>query len=269
MRFTRLTFLAVLPALGMLAAWPAAAAPAASGSSAYAVSASFTSGGTSTGLAPAAQAQGALPGTLPPGGYDVAADLPSINSTIGIAHGKKQIATLTVTGSTLHSHASSPGFGVDNLSLESDGSISSITLTLQLYPPPPGNGPLPQPLLAITASSVTSGANGGFVVPQPGTVSANGGFGSLSISGSLVGGSTPLTYAGAANANTELFGSGGVTITLNRNLIAGLISCTPTCVFSPVGITADALVVDLNKVKVGGKRLSGQIVVGESAVTLH
>ncbi len=268
MTFTDFSVLAALPVLGLLAAGPASAAAAVPGSSSYAVSASFTSGGTVTGLAPVAAAQGALPGTLQPSGFDVSADVAAINSTTGIAHGKKQFATLTVTGTTLHSHASSPGFGVDNLSLQADGLISSITLNLQLYPPP-GAGPLPQPLLTITAVSVTSGANGSFVVPMADMVSANGGFGSLSISGSLVGGTAPLTFSGAANANTELFSSHGVTITLNRNLISGLISCTPKCLFSPYGITADALVVDLNKVKVGGKRLSGQIVVGDSAVTLH
>ena len=67
-----------------------------------------------------------------------------------------------------------------------------------------------------------------------------------------------------APRNTVLFQSATVTITLDEQVQAGLVTCDLTCHFNPVGITTDAIDVELHNANLEGHAVSGHIVVAQA-----
>jgi hypothetical protein len=248
----------VLAAGGAVPAYAGAAA-----SSAFGISASLTSEGSTTGIGPIAPVQ-----RVAPPAYDHKAIVPSFSQTVGIAAGSQEVGTLEITAGALRSHVASSGFRIDNISAQADSTIGAAQFTLQLYPPPPGAmTPFPQSLLSLSASKIAAAASGNEVFPQPATVSGAASIGKLTVSGSLIGGKT-LTFSGTPAKNTVLYSDDAVTITLNQEVAAGLISCGPTCIFTPTGITTDTIAIHLHNVNLFGHPVSGDILVGQSRAQL-
>lgn len=108
--------------------------------------------------------------------------------------------------------------------------------------------------------------------PKHASVEGSASFGSLSITGSLVGSKT-ITYSGSAPANTVLYKSPtstvnqtpAVTITANKQIVDGLISCSPTCTFTPDSIEVHALDISLNNALILNRPVTGDIVLGNSS----
>jgi hypothetical protein len=76
-----------------------------------------------------------------------------------------------------------------------------------------------------------------------------------------------LNFTGSAAANTVLYtnAAGTVKVTLNREIIASVISCIPDpCRVIPSAITTDAVVISLDHADIRGSLVSGDIIVAES-----
>jgi hypothetical protein len=243
---------------GSVTARAAAVPPSETASSAaYGLSANLMSEGTATGFGPV----GAVHGSAPPA-YNLHTTVPAFSETIGIAAGSRQIGTLEVTSGGINAAASSAGLGVDSVSVQGSASVGSVQLVLQLYPPPPI--PQPQPMLSLSASTVSVMADDQQVVPQPANVAATTSIGKLVVTGTLLGGQT-LTYSGSPpKGGLVLFSSPNLTITLNQQVVAGIIGCGPSCVFAPTAITADAVAIHLNQVAFLDDTVTGDITVGEA-----
>jgi hypothetical protein len=232
------------------------------GSSAYGIAATFLSAGEATALSPAPLAAG--------GGsfrYDDKSVRGSLSETLAIASGGAEIATLAVTGGRLVAEAKSAGFGLDTIAPSADGSIGSLTATLQLYPPPPAptSGPVPAPLLAIVASGLAWTATDSVVLPKTPTVTVSASATSITLTGSLLNGDT-FNVTGPLSANESFDippASGGtVRITFDRQVTPGAITCAKSCGFTPHGIEVAVVAVHLDHVVIGGKTVSGEITIG-------
>lgn len=227
---------------------------AAESSSAFDISAHFTSDGVMTGLGPV----NPVSGRGSPN-YSRSSTIGPYQKVVLITEGTGPVPAFSVYGQTLKSHVAG-GFGVDTVSAEGDTLTSSLAASLNLYPPPP-TSPVPQPSLQIISSKVQSSANYDQTLPMPATVSASATFTNLAISGSLVGNQT-LKFSGTPPNNTVLYKSPSVTITLNRKIVAGVISCTPKCTFTPSVVFGTAIDVLLTNANVWGHPVSGEISIG-------
>jgi len=250
---------AIVPFMALTAA-PSAFATS---SSAYGFEAGFTEQKTRTGLGPIA----AVSGSAPPA-FSRTADITNYQRTVAIEAGSGPIPSLFVTIPSVKTHAASAGIGVDSESAEGDVTVKGITVALMLNPPPPVATPAkspiePEPYLNISATKISSGASISQVFPQPAKTSTSAKFTGLVIFGSLVGNQT-IKFTGNVPNNTVLFQSPTVTITANNQIIAGLISCTPKCVFSPVSVTGAALEISLTDAVIDGKKVSGTVTIGQS-----
>jgi hypothetical protein len=227
-------------------------------SSAFAVAARFVSEATSTGLRP-------VPFAFGDGGrrYRRSANRDALSETLGIAAAGQQIATLKVTAGHLRAHAASTGIGIDFVEPSADGSIDSLQITLQPYPPPVG-GPAPSALLSIVASGVAWKASDSVTLPKTPVVAGSASFTLLTITGTLLANGTVTGVGAVAPNDTVAFGDGSVRITLNQQVTDGLLSCTPTCAFIPFGITTDAVAIHLEQVSISGHAITGDIKVGEA-----
>jgi hypothetical protein len=230
------------------------------GSSAYGVAAGFISDGTATTLAPMPFAGGGEGGR-----HHGWAHNSSLDETLYIGANGLPIATLQVTATKAHAHADSDWFGIDHAAPSADGSIDTLTITLQAYPAPATSTP---PLLSIVATGVTFQATDSVTVPKAPVVSGSGESATLKITGSLVNGDT-INQTGPAAANDAItipLPTGGYTrVTLNRQITHGAIACTSTCTFTPTGIVVDALEVHLDQVTISGHPVGGEITVGQAA----
>jgi hypothetical protein len=94
-------------------------------------------------------------------------------------------------------------------------------------------------------------------------------FGSITISGSLVGFKT-LTFSGHAAANTVLFHSSTVTVTLDKQTLSDFLPPVAAGAAPRVlanRITTDALDIQLNKAPLLGQTITGDIRLGETSAT--
>lgn len=242
---------------------PAAAATASvSASSADAMSAVFDVGDLTTGLAPVAP----VAGSAPPA-YDKTVRLADIDKIVTIIPGSTPVVALYAQASGIKTHAASQGLGIDYVAAEGDASLKSAGLALNLDPPPPTRPglPSPQPFLQVTGSGITVHATFSQTIPLGPVVSSTVTIGSLTVGGSLLG-SKLLKFSGKAAPGTVLFQSDTVTVTLNRQIVAGVISCDvgPSCHFVVSSISADAVVVSLSNAVIRGTPVTGDIVVGEA-----
>jgi len=227
-------------------------------SSAYGLSVDLTFSGSATQYGPIASVEGGAPPA-----YDESRTVARLSDALSLAPGSPANPTLRIDAADITTRAASPGFGVDFISAHGETDLGSVGLVLATNPAPPaGLGLLG---LSLSASDVRSradfstlfGANRNF---------ATGGasFGSLTLGGALIG--TTLTFSGDAAANTVLFSSDTATVTLDRQSVASLISCTvgAGCTTTPVGITTDALDIQLRDASLFGGVVSGDIIIGQS-----
>ncbi len=174
-------------------------------------------------------------------------------------------STLAVHATHVVNTAVSPGIGIDTLDADSTANIGSATVSLT----DPSVGSLLLLGLSASATFVHSESSASYVFgPNRGFVSGDASFGSLTISGSLVGGKT-LTFSGDAAPNTVLFQSATVTITLDKQTLSDFLPPVAGTALpvSPNRITTDALDIQLNHASVGGQIVTGDIRLGESSAT--
>ena len=231
-------------------------------SAAFGIGAHFRSGGVATKLGRIAFTQGSAPPA-----YSRSAAAASVSKTVAIVPDTTPTPTLFVNATNVRSHVDSHGIEIDSVSAAGSAKLDSLGLSLNLNPLPPTAGagvPVPQPFLAVAATNVASDASFTRVFPSTDTATGSASFGSLTISGSLVGDKT-LTFSGPAPKDTVLFQSPTVTITLDQQVEVGLITCSPDpCRFIPENITTDAIDIELHNADLDGHTVSGHIIVAQS-----
>lgn len=175
--------------------------------------------------------------------------------------------TLRIDTTNLVNNVVSRGIGVDTLGADATANIGSATILLT-------DGWLATPILlglSATATFIHSKSAASYVFgPNRGFLAGDASFGSLSISGSLVGGKT-LTFSGDAAPNTVLFHNSTVTITLDKQTLSDFLPpVAPGAVIPPLlanRITTDALDIQLNKASLFGQTITGDIRIGETSAT--
>ncbi len=253
---------AIVAITGTLTALGAGPVMALDASMADALSAHFTADGFSTTLPAVAPAQG----TAPPA-YNQQDALPGYVKTLNIADKLEPPPALYAQLTGIFDHATGSGIGVNSYGSGADTSIATAALSLNLNPPPPAAGIAPLVPLQIGATKVQASANYNVVVPRPPFVSGTASFGTLTIAGSLLGGSSLPPYSGTPPANHILFSNAAVTITLNEQSIeAELVTCVvgQGCTVTPGGIKVAAVHVALTNASIFGRIVSGDIYLGEA-----
>ncbi|MGA9796378.1 MAG: hypothetical protein WBQ17_12690 [Rhizomicrobium sp.] len=74
-----------------------------------------------------------------------------------------------------------------------------------------------------------------------------------------------MRHGGAPTPNPAGYDTATVTITLNKRIEAGVISCSPGCVFTVTSIETDAVDIDLHKAPWHGHKITGDIVIGRAS----
>ena len=237
----------------------AAVAQAAPQSTAVGVDANLTSGGVSAELGPVAAVAG-----LPGGQFDSDQTVSRFNQSVVIGQ-QARAPMLSITGHGMSAHVSSAGVGVDSRGSEGDNALVTATLTLNVRPSPLLGAPTPVPALVLTTREVVSSAN--FNTVYPATTFATGAtsIGALSISGALLG-ARKLSASGQIAPDTVIYESPTVTITLNRQIKSGAISCSfpGGCTFTLAGVDVAAVAIDLRDAVVGGAKVSGEILINDA-----
>lgn len=169
--------------------------------------------------------------------------------------------SLFVFGQGINSQVQSSGIQLDSISTSAASGIDSISLSLNLNPPPPGV--VPGPLLNVMATGIRSNVNYAQVFPSEASASGGAQFNTLTIIGSAIGGAT-LNYSGKAKPNTVIYETPNVTITLNKQIRTGIVSCSPGCSFTLTSVTTIAVDVSLYKAPWYGHKITGDIALGES-----
>jgi hypothetical protein len=237
----------------------------AASSTSLGVGAQFIVGDLATSLPPLAMIQGATPPD-----YNKAVALAQADQVLDIAPGTIPVPALFLAATQLDSHVQG-AFGVDTQSSSGDATLHTVNLSLNLNPPPPAL-PVPQPFLAVSATTIASHSSFSDQVPLPPVALGSVSFGSLVVSGSLIG-TQVLTFSGTAPKNKILYQSPTATatdvpnivITLNKEIRSVIIECnqgTPGCVAQTTGIVTEALNICLHRVNLHGHIVSGEIIVG-------
>jgi len=253
----RHTVLALL--FGALAL-PAAAAPnlAVSPSSAAAIAAHLVVDGIATQYGPAAEASGGASGP-----YDNRIDVAHLNDTVAV-YPSLPAQAIGVKAQDLKSEAASTGIQTDSVSTRSKASLGAISTSLEYLSF--GNILVPAPVLTITGRDIHSDTSVSTVFPNSSVGMGGANIASLKIAGTLLKGLS-LNYAGVPKPNTVIYDSPTMTVTLNRQIRAGIISCTPQCTFTLTMMTTDAVAITLNKAVWGSQKVSGEIDLGETNVS--
>lgn len=259
---TSIAVLAMAAGLAAVTASSSAFAQAAPTAWASGLSGALASQGSATAIAPVNRVLGS--GIK---AYSHGATVPLYSESIAIVVGGKLVGSMTVVASGIVTHVASTGTSGGTTQVQSSTSIASLQITMSLTPPAGSTAP-PAPLLSLTAtniaSQVTDSATAPLVPQQAGTAS----FGSLTLGGSLVSGQ-PLTFEGAAPANTVLYSDANMTVTLNQQELSGVIACTPICQFVPQKMIAAALQVEMfHKVVLGKSTVTGNFQIAQNEASV-
>ncbi len=227
-------------------------------SSASGLSVDLTFNGSGFNLPPIAGVSGGAPPA-----YDKTRSIESFGKTQRLDPGSPSNPTLQTHATEVTTHAASRGFGVDAVSAHAGVSIGSSEFLLTSNPLCP-LGLLGVLGLSLTATDVHSSSDGSFVVgANRGFLGGDASFGSLKIGGALIGKS--LTFSGHAAANTVLFSSATVEVTLDKQTVSDIPSWGAGHTTIPVAITTDAIDIHLHNAPLFGRTVSGEIVVGETS----
>jgi hypothetical protein len=221
-------------------------------------SGSLDANGSTTTIAPFALVSGFAP---PP--YDDITTVGSFESWYDLTPGMSNALSLLMQGAHMVNTADSAGIGVDNIGANGTSDLRSADLLLTDNP----NPMLPLTILGLSleATGVHSDSNSSFVFgPNEGFLSGDASFRSLVISGALVGGKT-LTFSGDAAADTVLYKSSTVTITLDDQTLL-LPPASTGGIIGPT-ITTDAIDIQLNHAKFGGQTITGDFDIGQSSAS--
>jgi hypothetical protein len=230
-------------------------------SSAVGLDAHFVVSGTGTEFGPVDPLQGNATGA-----YNNSLEVGHVNGTIAL-YPSNPAPTLFVNAQGFLSHVSASGINVDSRSSESGTHMASASLAINLNPPPPTTtpGPTPEPFLSINTGSVKSQTSFTQVFPNANSAEGSAQIVSLTIGGAGVN-YTTLKFSGNAAPNTVIYDTPTVTITLNKQVKDEIISCTAPggCTTIVEAMTTDAIDINLNKADWYGRKISGDIAVGET-----
>ena len=241
-------------------------APPLVSSSADGLSGDLSVGRSQTSLGPV----GLVGGTAPPA-FDDLQTVPSFRHTYHLDRAHPSRLTLQLGAKGVADEASSAGIGVDDIGTEATASIDSAHFLLTDNP----LSTLAIVGLSVSATSIKSSADASYVFgSDQGFLGGDASFGSLSISGALVDGKT-LTFSGDAAANTVLYKSATVTITLDKQTLSDFFPPSPVVppisaatAITPNVITTDALDIHFNNAPLFGTHVSGDIVLGQTTARL-
>ena len=223
-------------------------------SSADSFSGSLDADGFKTTIAPFARVSGAAPPA-----YDHTKTVASFDKFYDLTPAESNNLSLQVQATHLVDTAHSAGIGVDEIGASGTADLRSANFGLTGNPLPT----LSSLGLSVAATGVHSESNSSFVFgPNQGSLTGDASFHSLTITGALVGGKT-LTFSGDAAANTVLYSSSTVTITLDEQILL----LPPAATGGVTSITTDAIDIRLNDAKFDGHTISGDFVIGQSSAS--
>jgi hypothetical protein len=196
-----------------------------------------------------------------PGPYDKTITVAKIKENAPIATGTLP-PNFFIDAAGLTSEVKGSGIEVDAHYTLSNSSVNRATLTVNINPPPGMEIPIPYPALLVESAGIISHANFNTIAAGPTNATGSSSVHTLNISGSVL--SAPVTYSGAAAPNTVIYDSPTVTITLNKQVEEGVISCSPDCGFTPSNITVTAVDISLHRAVMDGRKISGDIALGRA-----
>lgn len=230
-------------------------------SSAEALSADLTLDGIKNELGPI----GGVSGRSPPA-YDKMNSIASLNKTLRLEPGCPADTTLQIQATKVVTTAASSGVGLDAISADADTSIGASDFVLTSSPLGPG-GTLTLLDLSVSAKFIRSSSDASDVFgAKGGSVAGAASFGSLDIGGNLIG--KTLTFSGDAAANTVLFSSPTVTVTLDKQTVSDLLPPQSMVGQTPATIATDAIDISLHNAKLLGTTMSGNFVIGETSANV-
>jgi hypothetical protein len=215
-------------------------------------------GNTQTSFGPVGEVSGAAPPA-----FHHTAGVVVFDHTYNLDPSNFLHPTLHIDATKIVNTVSSPGSGIDNISTQATSSIGSANFLLTDNPPD-----IVSILgLSVSATFVHSESNASYVFgPNRGFLSGDASFGSLTISGSLIG--KILTFSGDAAANTVFYKSPTVTITLDKQTLSDFLPPSASGPVGPNQITTDALDIHLNNAHLFGRAISGDITLGVTSASL-
>ena len=171
--------------------------------------------------------------------------------------------TLQIDATNLVNTANSAGLGVDAVSTQATSDLGSANIVLT-------DNPLRDLSilgLSVSAKLIHSESDASYVFgPNQGFLGGGASFGSLMIGGALIG--KTLTFAGTPTANTILYQSASVTITLDKQTLSEFLPPSGLAPIRPNRITTDAIDISLNHAHLFGTTISGDITLGETSASL-
>src|SRR5271157_2418517 len=214
--------------------------------------------GFTTAIGPFALVSGAAPPA-----YDDTSRIGSFDGTYDLTSAEANTLSLTMQATHMVNTAESPGIGVDEIGASGAADLGSASFVLADSPGP--MLPLSILGLSVEATGIHSGSDSSFVFgPNEGSLAGDASFHSLTVAGALVGGKT-LTFSGDAKANTVLYKSSTVTITLDDQHLL-LPPAATGGIIGPTIIT-DAIDIQLNHATFAGQTITGDFDIGQSSAS--
>jgi hypothetical protein len=227
-------------------------------SSADSFSGSLDAHGSTTTISPFALVSGEAP---PP--YDDTSSIASFDHTYDLTPGDPNTLLLHMRASDMVNNAESlPEVIAGQIGARGTADLGSASLTLIDNPNP--MLPLSVLELSVKATGIESESDSSVGPNSDGFLSGAASFHSLTITGALVGGET-LTFSGDAAADTVLYKSSTVTITLDEQTLL----LPPGATGGAIGpsITTDAIDIQLNHAKFGAQTITGNFDIGQSSAS--
>jgi hypothetical protein len=226
-------------------------------SSADSFSGTLDANGSTTTISPYALVSGEAPPA-----YDDTSSIGLFHHTYNLTPGDPNNLLLDMRASDIVNNAESlPHVIAGQIGAQGTADIGSANLTLTDSPNP--MLPLSVLELSINATGIQSQSDSS-VGPDGGSfLGGDASFHSLTVTGLMVGGET-LTFSGDAAANTVLYKSSTVTITLDQQTLL----LPPAATGGTIGpsITTDAIDIQFNHANIGDNQtMTGNFVIGQSS----
>jgi hypothetical protein len=227
-------------------------------SSADSFSGTLNANGSTTTISPYALVSGEAPPA-----YDDTSSIGLVDRTYHLTPGDPNSLLLDMRASDIVNNAESlPHVIAGQIGAQGTADIGSANLTLTDSPNP--MLPLSVLELSVNATGIQSQSDSS-VGPDGGSfLGGDASFHSLTITGLMVGGET-LTFSGNAAADTVLYKSSTVTITLDEQTLL----LPPGATGGAIGpsITTDAIDIQLNHAHFAGQTITGDLAIGQSSAS--
>jgi hypothetical protein len=249
--------------------------------SANEVSGNLSDGAGNVSLGPV----GEVYGTAPPA-FNHSRKVHSFDQAYNLDATDPNRPTLNIAATNVVTDVTSSGLGIDNVGIRATSDAASANFVLTDFP----KFALGILGLSVSATLVHSESDASYVFgPDRGFLGGEASFGSLVIGGALIG--KTLSFSGTAAADTILFHSPTVTVTLDKQTLSGFYPpgpiqpggpMIPASVALPVGpplpippiaiapnqITTDAIDIQFTNASVFGRTFSGEITLGVTSASL-